>query len=168
MAALFSSAGPWHEPTIIDGEEVPLAVVRHEGVRLDGLRDIFDSSFGPVVIAITLAGLTMSGPAIAVYEGDVSETFTLEVGFPVDHPLPEPTELDGISVIPSQLAAGQLAVLSHIGPYDQLGESWGRLMGWAGEQGLVPGARYGEVYVTEPTPDGDPSALRSDIFLTLG
>lgn len=167
MAPMFTSRGPWSEPTVLNGEEVPLVVVRHVDVRLDDLREIFDSSFGPLVTVAATAGLTVEGPAIAVYEGDVSEAFTLEVGFPVDRALPEPTDVGGTAVIPSQLAAGRLAVLTHIGPYDQLGESWGRLMTWVGEQRLSPDSRFGEVYVTEPTPDGDPNALRSDIFLTL-
>lgn len=167
MPPIFSSSGPWDEPDAIDGEETPLVVVRHVDVRLEDLRDIFDTTFGPVVGAVSAAGVNLAGPAVAIYEGDVTDTFTLEVGFPVDRPLPEPAQVDGTTAIPAQLAAGRLAVLSHIGSYDRLGESWGRLLGWVGEQSLTPAERFGEVYVTEPTPDGDPDTLRTDIFLTL-
>ena len=71
------------------------------------------------------------------------------------------------SVTASGLPAGRLAVVTHVGPYDELGAAWGRFMGWVASQGLSPDDRYGEIYVTEPTPDGDPNLLRSDLFLTL-
>ena len=76
-------------------------------------------------------------------------------------------ELDGVHVTASGLPAGRLAVVTHVGPYDELGAAWGRFMGWVASQGLSPDDRYGEIYVTEPTPDGDPNLLRSDLFLTL-
>lgn len=160
-------SGPWVEPEVIEIDDLPLVVVRREGVRIADLREIFDTSFGPVRQAAEAAGLAVAGPAIAVYEGDPMEEFSLEVGHPVDRPLPAAVEVDGIAVVPTALTAGKVAVLTYLGPYDGLGEAWGRLMGWAHAQQLSPGSRYGEIYVTEPTPDGDPSQLRSDLFLTL-
>ena len=68
---------------------------------------------------------------------------------------------------PDDVAESRLAVVTHVGPYDELGAAWGRFMGWVASQGLSPDDRYGEIYVTEPTPDGDPNLLRSDLFLTL-
>ena len=167
MTTDLTTAGPWPEPTIIEIDDLPLIVVRHESVRISDLRDIFDSCYGPVQKVADQAGLSLAGPAYAVYEGDPMGVFDLEVGHPVDRPLPEALVIDDIRVIPSHLAAGRYAVLTHVGPYDGLGDSWGRLMGWAGEQGLAPGARYGEIYVTEPSPDGDAARLRSDLFLSL-
>ncbi|MDF1489109.1 GyrI-like domain-containing protein [Tessaracoccus caeni] len=167
MTTDLTIAGPWSEPTIIEIDALPLVVVRHEGVRIGDLRGIFDSCFGPVQKVAGEAGLSLTGPAYAVYEGDPMDVFNLEVGHPVDRPLPEALEIDGVRVIPSELAAGRYALLTHIGPYDGLGNAWGHLMGWVGEQHLAPGARYGEIYVTEPTPDADASQLRSDLFLSL-
>ncbi|HMR48339.1 MAG TPA: GyrI-like domain-containing protein [Arachnia sp.] len=160
-------AGPWPEPEVIEIDDLPLVVVRREKVRIADLGEIFDTSFGPVRQATEAAGLTVAGPAVAVYEGDPMTEFSVEVGHPVDGPLPAAVEVDGVSVVPSALAAGRFAVLTYLGPYDGLGEAWGRLMGWVHTQQLSPGARYGEIYVTEPTPDADPSRLRSDLYLTL-
>lgn len=167
MTTDVTTSGPWPEPTIIDADAVALAVARHEGMRIDGLPAAFDSSYGPVLIALQGAGLQPVGAALAIYEGDPMAEFAVEIGFPVDRPLPAAAEVDGISVTPSEIPAGRLAVLTHIGPYDQLGDAWGRLMGWVVSEQLAPGARYGEIYVTEPTPDADPNQLRSDLFLTL-
>ncbi len=161
------TSGPWTEPTVVDTDAIALAVVRHEGTRIEGLPAAFDSSYGPVMAALQAAGLHPVGAALAVYEGDPMAEFTVEIGFPVDRPLPAAADVDGVSVVPSDIPAGRVAVLSHVGPYDELGAAWRRLMAWVASEGLTPGARYGEIYVTEPTPDGDPRALRSDLFLTL-
>ena len=53
-------------------------------------------------------------------------------------------ELDGVHVTASGLPAGRLAVVTHVGPYDELGAAWGRFMGWVASQGLSPDDRYGE------------------------
>ena len=50
------------------------------------------------------------------------------------------------------------------GPYDTLGQSWGRLAAAATAQGFVPGP-FCEVYVSDPTPETDPATLRTDLFL---
>ncbi len=161
------TSGPWPEPAIVDTNTIALAVIRFEGMRIEGLPAAFDASYGPVMAALQGAGLQPVGAALAVYEGDPMAEFAVEIGFPVDRPLHAAVELDGVHVTASGLPAGRLAVVTHVGPYDQLGAAWGRLMGWGASEQLAPGARYGEIYVTEPTPDGDPNQLRSDLFLTL-
>ncbi len=161
------TSGPWPEPTVVDTDAIALAVIRFEGMRIEGLPAAFDSSYGPVMVALQGAGLHPVGAALAVYEGDPMAEFAVEIGFPVDRPLPAAVELDGVHVTASGLPAGRLAVVTHVGPYDELGAAWGRFMGWVASQGLSPDDRYGEIYVTEPTPDGDPNLLRSDLFLTL-
>jgi effector-binding domain-containing protein len=55
----------------------------------------------------------------------------------------------------------------HVGAFDGLGESWGRLGEWIGAQGLIPGADMWEVYVTEPSPDMDPADLRTELCWTI-
>ncbi len=167
MATDVMTSGPWPEPAIVDTDAIALAVIRFEGMRIEGLPAAFDASYGPVTAALQGAGLQPVGAALAVYEGDPMAEFAVEIGFPVNAPLPEAVDLDGARVVPSDIAAGRLAVLTHVRPYDQLGAAWGRLMGWVASEQLAPGARYGEIYVTEPTPDGDPNQLRSDLFLTL-
>ena len=70
-------------------------------------------------------------------------------------------------VHPGVLPAGRVAHVVHAGSYDRLGETWGLLGAWIAEQGLTPGAELWEVYMTEPTPDMDPSALRTELFWTV-
>jgi effector-binding domain-containing protein len=92
------------------------------------------------------------------------------VGFTTAVPVTEAAgveEASGGEVVASSLPGGDVARLSHLGSYDRLSESWGRLGTWIGEQGRRPGPRFWEVYVTEPTPEADPASMRTDLYWLL-
>lgn len=108
------------------------------------------------------AGISMAGPAIALYHSPPGDVIDLEVGFPVDGTV-DPTQ----GVEPSELPGGRTAQLVHEGAYDDLGSSWERLDAWLREQGLTPGAAAWEVYLTEPRPDMDPAELRTELNWSL-
>ena len=48
-----------------------------------------------------------------------------------------------------------------------MAQSYDRLMAFVREQGLSPGPLMWETYLTEPTPDGDPDAMRTLITWPL-
>ncbi|MFT3887906.1 MAG: GyrI-like domain-containing protein [Arachnia sp.] len=167
MTAKLLTAGPWPEPAVVTDDVLPLAVIRQEGVRITDLPRIFDAVFSAAPAAIAGSGASIAGPAIAVYEGDPSAEFTIEAGFPVAEPLAAPVSAGTFSVVPAEIPAGWLAVVTHLGSYEDLPHSWERLMRWVADEGIARAPRFGELYVTAPTPDGDPAALRTDLFLTL-
>lgn len=152
---------PRLEPERVELEPLPTAVVRRDQITVDQITELFDTGFA----AIGAAGITPSGPAFAIYRGDPTAVFDAEIGFPVAEPLAATIE-GPATVHPSMLPAGPALTLSHLGPYDSLGESWGRLMGAVVALG-TPGATFIEVYVTEPTPGADPAAMRTDLFAPL-
>jgi effector-binding domain-containing protein len=149
------------EPEIATSPEVHTAVVRGV-VGVSELPAFFDRSFAALGAALAAQGATPSGPAFAHYLRPPGETAELEVGFPVERLL----ESSG-DVVPSRWGGGRVATVVHEGGYDSLGESWGRLQDWVARQGLRPAVDLWEVYLTEPTPDGDPAANRTALFLPL-
>lgn len=151
---------------------IPTAVVRATDVPMATISGFFDSVFGKAFPALFAAGMTPVAAPFALYtritEGPEARA-DLEIGFPLDRPLAEsiegePEEVDGMQVVPSELPAGEIAVTSHLGAYDGLGEAWGEFMGEIGAMGRAPGIPFWEVYVTEPSPDIDPATLRTDLF----
>ena len=61
----------------------------------------------------------------------------------------------------------QVVFLRHVGPYDEVGKTWGRLMQWAGMRGLLgPGVRMIGIVHDDPevTP---PEKLRYDAAVTV-
>jgi effector-binding domain-containing protein len=136
-------------------------VVRHAQVSVGDLPALFDEGYR----MIATCGLPLAGPAFALYRGDPSQPFDLELGFPLAEPLTAPTTTSPV-VEPSSLPGGRVLGLSHIGGYESLGDSWSRLAAAAATRG-APLSAYWEVYVTEPTPDVDPDTMRTDLFVPL-
>ena len=76
----------------------------------------------------------------------------------------QPVEAGDLRIVPSELPAGRVAVVSHLGGFDGLGRAWGRLLGEIQGRGLSAGTPFWESYVTEPSPDMDPATLRTDLY----
>ena len=155
------TAEPLTAPTFVTLEAVPTAVVRHHGVTMATLRPLFDEGYS----AIAASGAALAGPAFALYSGDPSAEFDLDLGFPVAQPLMGPIA-GMVTVEPLELPAGPALALSHLGSYGSLSESWGRLGADAARRGLEAIAML-EVYVSEPSPEIDPATLRTDLFLRI-
>lgn len=149
------------DPTITDHEAVPTAVIR-ESVSMDGLAAFYDRAYGAVAEALGRQGVQPAGAAFGYYLTMPAEQFELEAGFPTGAPI----AADG-EVVGSELPGGTVARATHVGGYDSLGDSWGALMQWVGEQGRTPDGRMWEVYVTEPSPETDPATLRTELYLLL-
>lgn len=156
-----TTAPPAPLPQLVMIPEVQTVVVRGI-VPSDELPSFFDRSFHALGAALAELGVTPSGPAFACYARPPRDTSELEVGFPVD----EPVQPRG-GVAGSRLPGGWVATLVHQGAYDALGASWARLRGWVAQQGLTPAPGFWEVYLTEPSPDGDPTANRTVLHLPL-
>lgn len=145
--------------------EVNTVVAKFTDYPMAEMPAAFDATFQVLFPTLQVHGLTPIGPALSLHYRAPDETATFEVGIPVDHPLDnEFTTEAGISLTPSTLPAGQVARVSHIGPFDDLGEAWGAFMAAISHAGKQPALPFWEVYVTEPTPDLDPATLRTDLY----
>lgn len=148
-------------PEIVHREPVPTAVVRGSA-RMEELPHLFDRAY-PLVASVLAEQGVPPGEAVGCYTSPPGDTMDLEVGFTTDVAAQDDGE-----VVASTLPGGDVARLTHLGPYDELARSWETLAAWIHEQGRRPGAAYWEVYVTEPTPETDPRTLRTDLFWLLG
>jgi effector-binding domain-containing protein len=148
---------PRMEPTLVDVEAATTAVIGAVVPRQE-LVNFFDRSFSSVAAVLSDQDLAIQSPAFARFHRPPAEDVDLEVGFVTASPVRPVGE-----VRTGSLPRGRVARLVHEGGYDQLGESWGRLGSWIGAQGLTPGRALWEVYVTEPSPEMDPAALRTEL-----
>lgn len=148
----------------LDLDAVPLAVIRHNGIRIADLQPAFDAGYE--AIAQNFAGdeLTPTGPALAIYHGDPMGVFDLELGFPVQSPPENPLPTaSGSVIVASSLPAGPAVATSVFGSYDGLGAGWAGLVERAGADGLRPGGVWIEVYVSDPSTT--PAELRTDLVM---
>jgi effector-binding domain-containing protein len=137
------------EPEIVTLATVPVAVVR-EVVPMSELTGFFGPVYETVAEALGRQHITMTGPPLAIYHGMPSDTVDVAAGFPTDRPV----DADN-GVVAETLPGGRAAQIVHVGSYDSLQQSYGRLMAWLEDQKLAPGPIMWESYLTEPAPDGD-------------
>jgi pimeloyl-ACP methyl ester carboxylesterase len=136
----------------------PAAAVRAETTR-DGIAAVVDRAFPALFQRLGAVGVAPAGPPFIRYL-ETGERFVLELGVPV----PEGVDRD---LEDSSLPGGRVAVLRHIGPYDELPQAFERLRDWVtarGEQIAGPGW---ESYMTDPRTEPDPSSWVTDVYLPV-
>ncbi|MFC9985222.1 GyrI-like domain-containing protein [Microbacterium keratanolyticum] len=150
----------------IDVGDVTLAVIRHEQIRIDDLRDAFDTGYAALGALFADGTLTPVGPAVAVYYGNPMEVFDLELGFPVERAPEHPLTTDaGVTILGSALPTGPATATTVMGSYDGLGAGWMRLVEETLGQGLSIRGMSIEVYVSDPDVPAD--ELRTDLILPI-
>lgn len=168
LPAPYDADAPATELRVVDAPLVRTVVVRREDFPVFKLPQLMDGVFSHLASALAEQGIHPTGAAFSLHHRFPVDTADLEVGFPVDGLLEAPIELpSGFTAEASSLPAGRVAVRSHLGGYDTLGEAWGAFMeavGEAGEQSRFP---IWELYVSNPAETKDPSTLRTDLFSVL-
>lgn len=147
-------------PEIITLEPQPVALLR-ETVRMDALPDYFGRAFTSAARVAGMQGVPLAGPPVGVYYGMPSETADVGAGFPTAVAISPDA---GVSA--ETLPGGRAAQVLHVGSYDSMQQTYGRLMAWLAEQGLTPGQVMWEVYLTEPDP-AHPEATQTLIVWPL-
>lgn len=157
---------PFAAASRIEVEEVPLAVIRHEKIRIDDLREAFDAGYAALGALFADGTLTPVGPAVAVYYGNPMEVFDLELGFPVERAPEKPRTTDGgVTILGSALPTGPATATTVLGSYDGLGAGWMRLVEETLGQGLSIRGMSIEVYVSDPSVPTE--ELRTDLILPI-
>jgi effector-binding domain-containing protein len=148
----------------LDLDAAPLAVIRHNGIRLADLQAAFDAGYSSIALTFSGDVLVPTGPALAIYHGDPMAVFDLELGFPVQTPPENPIPTaSGSVIVASALPAGSAVATTVYGPYDGLGAGWAGLVERAGAEGIQPRGIWIEVYVSDPSTA--PAELRTDLIM---
>lgn len=145
------------QPQVRYTEQVVVAAVR-EDVPMDQMPSFFDRAFHQVMEAVSRQGLAPASAPVGKYFGMPDTTVDVAAGFPVD-----PSFTDDGNVHRIVLPAARVAEVIHVGSYDAMAITYQRLAAWMEEQNLSPRELMWETYETEPTPDADPSSMRTRI-----
>ncbi|MDJ1371483.1 GyrI-like domain-containing protein [Gulosibacter molinativorax] len=143
----------------IDFPGSPTAVVRSEAQPTNSMAPLMDSSFTALGSAIQSGVFTPTGPAFSRYDTEFGATVDVEVGFAVAESLAAEHVVGDVTIIPSELPAGKLAITKYQGRYDGLGDAWGEFLEAVKAEGYELLMPYWEAYDTEPTPEMDPADL---------
>lgn len=149
-----------HTPELVTLEARPVALLR-ETVRMDALTDYYDRAFHAVSAAVSSQGVSIAGPPVGVYFGMPGKTVDVGAGFPTEGSI-----RPDAGVTPETLPGGRAAQVLHVGSYDAMPATYGRLTEWLAERELTPGPLMWETYVTEPD-DAHPEATSTLITWPL-
>ena len=107
---------------------------------------------------ILAAGTLPGGPPFAIYHAYHDDFVDLEVGFPLDTPIPTSGR-----VIGRELLETSAAVTRHHGAYDSIGQAHRAIELWLHEERKEISGPPWEVYWTGPADDRDPANWRTEV-----
>lgn len=146
------------EISLIDVEEQPTVGVRRV-VRVTELAAFFDTVFTELIDRLRQAGVQPVGAPFARYRGMPTDVVDIEAGFPVTESFPASGDL-----VAGALPAARAIEAVHVGPYDQLRETYARIEAWAAEHHLEPIGDMWERYESGPASHPDPATWRTRIL----
>jgi effector-binding domain-containing protein len=138
----------------------PLAVVRRRAAPAE-LSRVVPEACGVVWNALRAQGVTGAGRHVAVYlDGEIN----LEVGVELDAPF-----AGGGEVVSSATPAGDVACVTHHGPYGQLHAAHEAVRRWCASHGRTPAGPSWEVYGHwQDEWNRDPSRITTEVCYLLG
>jgi len=146
-----------YEIEIKDLPDRYVATIRISTTR-EGIGPAFDELLPEIDAEIVSAGARPAGPPFAIFHSYGDEDVDMEVGFPLDGPIPTSGR-----VIGRELAATLAAVTWHHGHYDSLGEAHGAIDAWLKQEGRTATGPAWEVYWTDPQEDPDSANWRTEV-----
>lgn len=138
----------------------------HKGAVLEvtlpysDIKEVMAKGFGQLMEVVQKQGATPTGPPFAKYL-DISDENAWQVvlGIPVDKNI----EADG-DVKSEELLGGKVAIATHVGPYENLKQTWDAFNEWMESSEHTANGAPWESYVTDPTADSNPAEWRTDIY----
>ena len=141
----------------------PIAAVRRRA-RQDQLSAVVPQACGVVWALVKRLGLLGAGRHVAVYRGHSGDLLEVEIGVELSAPFGGSGE-----VFDSATPAGEVATVTHFGPYGGLSEAHRAVRDWCESNGHPAAGVSWEVYDHwQPLWDADPSQIRTDVFYLLG
>jgi effector-binding domain-containing protein len=107
-------------------------------------------------------GGMIAGAPFTRYHAIEGERVDLEAGLPVRAALPPKGDIK-----PGELPGGDVAVATHVGPYEGLPTTGDALAKWVAARGRTANGPNWEVYVTDPGMEPDPAKWRTEIMKPL-
>jgi len=117
---------------------------------------VLGEGYGKVLAYIQAAGKYPSNPPFVAYYNLDMQNLDIELGFPLEEPLPESGDIH-----PVIYPAGDYASLLYIGPYDQCAPAYEELARFIQEAGREPTGVAFEYYLNDPSepPFEEPQTL---------
>lgn len=138
----------------------PLLLIRREVTRAE-LPGMLGECFGKLFGYAQKESVPVAGPPLARYVSMGGGKLTVEAAIPLAAAVPGQGEMEA-----GTLPGGPAAFALHVGPYEQLPETFAAMEKWIVAQGWRTGGAPWESYVTDPAQCA-PADLRTEIYWPL-
>lgn len=149
------------EPDVTTQEVSPFTYccISHKGPFTE-----IEQIIGQVISAMQSQNVMPGGPMIGVYHNSPEqvkpEDLEWEIGFPIT-----PQAFVQSPLEKKQWEFTLVATTIHTGPYEETGESYGRIFEWMEANQYAQTGPVLERYLVTPTPDTKPEDLRAEIWV---
>lgn len=149
-------------PQIVPTDARITAKIRLTVPRAD-IRNVMEPGIKEVINTLAAQGIAPAGPLFTHHLRVDPDIFDFEICVPVTTPVVATGRVQ-----PGHLpAAAKVARTVYHGPYEQLGEAWGKFINWIVSNGHTPAADLWESYVTGPESSPDPATWRTELYRPL-
>lgn len=132
-------------------------------VELAKLGEWLERAYGAVAGYLSRYGVGPVGPPYARYHRLSSGKIEVEAGFEASTPVAGEGEVE-----PSSLPAGKAASAFHVGPPEEVSETYERLAAWIRSRGTSPADGAWVVYLTDPAQEPDHGKWRTEVLMPFG
>jgi len=149
------------EPQIVESVAQPIAVLRLTVPRAE-IQNVMGPGYQELLAAVAAQGVTPTGPWFTHHLRMDPAVFDFEIGVPVASEIAAAGR-----VKPSAWPALTMARTTYRGPYEGLGDAWGRFEAWIAAAEHTPAPDLWERYVAGPESSADPSQWRTELSRPL-
>ncbi|MGI8625671.1 MAG: MerR family transcriptional regulator [Geodermatophilaceae bacterium] len=152
-------------PVHVRNEPARLTVEYRGIVRGADFAPFLDTAYSALYAVLGRLAIPPAGPSGALYPSVVEEVEAVVAYVPIPAAAQLPEDRGPVSI--GEVPAATVAVLTHHGGYDTIGETYRLLGRWVAEHAISAGLQVREVYVVSPTEAEDPELYRTDICWPL-
>ena len=141
-------------------EDQDIAAIRVQ-TPIEKLSEHMGACYGEVMQCVASQNVQPAGPPFAIYHNMDMSNLDVEIGFPVTSKI----ESSG-RVKAGSIPGGKVAVETHVGPYDTIGDAYNRLTAFVKEKGLEVNNFSYEYYLNDPG-ETPPEELQTEIYFPV-
>lgn len=143
-------------PQIVQHDAQQTAVI-HLTLPPQEMPHVMGAAIQELIGAIAAQQAGPVGPMYTYHRRNPTDTFDLEVGFPVSKPIAPAGRVQ-----PGQIPAARVARTVYRGGYEGLGNAWGEFMGWIRDNGHRSAETLWERYVAGPESGTDATQWQTE------
>jgi len=152
-------------PVHVRDQPATLTLAQTGRIREADFSSFLEQAYGALYLVVARLGLSPTGPSGALYPSAVHEVEEVVAYVPIAEAVQLPDDRGPVAL--DELPAVTIAVLTHHGSYEAIGETYRLLGRWVAENAASADLPIREVYVVSPSDTDEAEHFRTDICWPL-